>query len=49
MGTTRVLRLFVVSPAIGTAEWHAQYTEATPADVDLPTGHANSVEQTEAL
>ena len=36
-------------PAIGTAEWHAQYTEATSADTDQPAGDADSGQQTEAL
>jgi hypothetical protein len=36
-------------PAIGTAEWHAQFTEATPVDGDGPTGDASSVQQAAAL
>ena len=36
-------------PAIGTAEWHAQYTDATPADAEQPTGRASSGQQAEAL
>src|SRR5688572_8279727 len=36
-------------PAIGTAEWHAQYTAAAPAGADLPAGDADTVQQTEAL
>jgi hypothetical protein len=36
-------------PAIGTAEWHAEYTRVPLADVDLPPGDADSVQQVEAL
>jgi hypothetical protein len=36
-------------PAIGTAEWHAQYTDVRPAGLELPAGDAETVELTEAL
>ena len=36
-------------PAIGTAEWHAQYTETTPADADLPAVDVDDGQQVVAL
>jgi hypothetical protein len=36
-------------PAIGTAEWHAEYTTVTLADVDQAAGAADSGQQVEAL
>jgi hypothetical protein len=36
-------------PAIGTAEWHAQYTDAAPAVPDLPADDTETVEPTAAL
>ena len=35
-------------PAIGTAEWHAQFVD-TPTDTDQPAGGVDSVQQAEAL
>ena len=36
-------------PAIGTPEWHAQFTDTPPADTEQPTDDAGSVQQAEAL
>jgi hypothetical protein len=36
-------------PAIGTAEWHAEYTTVTLADTDPPIGDADNIQQVEAL
>jgi hypothetical protein len=36
-------------PAIGTAEWHVEYTTVALDDVDLAAGPADSAQQVEAL